>query len=62
LLKHNSQLLNENAQLSELVNSLRVEVDVRIRKEETEFAKVNQEMGTVMVELKGQQQHHQQEL
>ena len=35
LLKHNSQLLNENAQLSELVNSLRVEVEVRTRKEET---------------------------
>ena len=42
LLKHNSQLLNENAQLSELVNSLRVELDIRTRREETEFAKINQ--------------------
>jgi hypothetical protein len=33
LLKHNSQLLNENAQLSELVNSLRAEIEVRVRRE-----------------------------
>ena len=59
LLKHNSQLLNENAQLSELVNSLRIELDIRIQKEETEFVKLNQEMGSVMVELKGQQDIHQ---
>jgi hypothetical protein len=32
LLKHNSQLLNENAQLSELVNSLRIELDIRTRR------------------------------
>ena len=35
LLKHNSQLLNENAQLSELVNNLRVELDIRSRKDES---------------------------
>jgi hypothetical protein len=62
LLKHNSQLLNENAQLSELVNSLRMELDIRVRREETEFAKINQEMGSVMVELKGQQDVHDSEL
>ena len=49
LLKHNSQLLNENAQLSELVNSLRIELEIKTRKEETDFAKINQEMGNVMV-------------
>lgn len=32
LLKQNSQLLNENAQLSDLVNSLRAEVEVRTRR------------------------------
>lgn len=35
LLKQNSQLLNENAQLSELVNTLRAELDIRTRREET---------------------------
>lgn len=35
LLKHNSQLLNENAQLSELVNGLRGELEVRTRREES---------------------------
>lgn len=62
LLKHNSQLLNENAQLSELVNELRAEVEVRTKREETEFSKMNQEMGSVMTELKGQQEAHQGEL
>lgn len=28
VLKHNSQLLNENATLSEMVNTLRIELDV----------------------------------
>lgn len=32
LLKHNSQLLNENAQLSEMVNNLRVELEIRTRR------------------------------
>lgn len=32
LLKHNSQLLNENAQLSELVNELRSELEIRTRR------------------------------
>lgn len=49
LLKHNSQLLNENAQLSEMVNSLRADLEIRTRREETEFTKLNQEMGAVMV-------------
>ena len=49
LLKHNSQLLNENAQLSELVNSLRIELDIRHRKEESDTARVNHQMGNVMV-------------
>lgn len=35
LLKHNSQLLNENAQLSEMVNGLRIELDIRTRREES---------------------------
>ena len=35
LLRQNSQLLNENAQLSELVNALRSEVEIRTRREET---------------------------
>lgn len=55
LLKHNSQLLNENAQLSELVNGLRAELEIRARREETEFARMNQEMSTLAVELRGQQ-------
>jgi hypothetical protein len=32
LLKHNSQLLNENAQLSEMVNNLRIELEIRTRR------------------------------
>lgn len=49
LLKQNSQLLNENAQLSDLVNSLRVQLEIRTRRQESEFAKINQEMGSVMI-------------
>jgi hypothetical protein len=45
--------------LSELVNSLRIELDIRVRKEEADMAKLNQEMGNVMIELKGQQETHQ---
>ena len=46
LLKQNSQLLNENAQLSELVNGLRAEVELRSRKEEGEFARMRQDLGS----------------
>ena len=34
VLRHNSHLLNENATLSEMVNSLRMELDARANKEE----------------------------
>ncbi len=62
LLKQNSQLLNENAQLSELVNGLRAELEVRARREEGEFARMRQELGTTTAELRAQQDAHQDEL
>ena len=62
LLKQNSQLLNENAQLSELVNSLRAEVEVRARREEGDFARMRQDLATTTAELRGQQEAHQGEL
>lgn len=62
LLKNNSQLLNENAQLSELVNSLRIQLDIRTRREETQFVKINQELSNAMIEMKSQQEYHQSQL
>ena len=48
MLKHNSQLLNENATLSEMVNSQRLDFDARAKKDEMDVQRARSEINVVV--------------
>ena len=48
VLKHNSQLLNENATLSEMVNNLRLDLELVRRENESKSMEVTLELNKVM--------------